>query len=41
MGLTRMKTDLAPETVDMIEQAEAAADFLKKLANPNRLMIVT
>jgi DNA-binding transcriptional ArsR family regulator len=35
-----MKSDLAAATMDMIEQADAAADFLKKLANPNRLMIV-
>jgi DNA-binding transcriptional ArsR family regulator len=35
-----MKLDLAPQTTEMVENAAEAADFLKKLANPNRLMIV-
>lgn len=40
MGLTVMKLDLAPGTAEMIENAGEAADFLKKLAHPSRLMIV-
>ena len=35
-----MKIALAPATAEMLDNAEVAADFLKKLANPNRLMIV-
>jgi len=35
-----MKLDLAPATAEMVGNASEAADFLKKLANPNRLMIV-
>ncbi len=35
-----MKLDLAPATAEMVGNASDAADFLKKLANPNRLMIV-
>ena len=35
-----MKLDLAPETVEMVENAGRAADFLKKFAHPSRLMIV-
>jgi DNA-binding transcriptional ArsR family regulator len=35
-----MKLDLAPTTAEMVDNASEAADFLKKLANPNRLMIV-
>lgn len=32
-------TTLSPATSDMVENAAEASDFLKKLANPNRLMI--
>ncbi|MGO4832938.1 ArsR/SmtB family transcription factor [Rhizobiaceae sp. 2RAB30] len=35
-----MKHQLAAETADMLGYAAEAAEFLKKLANPNRLMIV-
>ena len=35
-----MKLDLAPDTAEMVENAGEAADFLKKLAHPSRLMIV-
>jgi DNA-binding transcriptional ArsR family regulator len=35
-----MKRDLAPGTADMVENAVEAADFLKRLAHPARLMIV-
>jgi DNA-binding transcriptional ArsR family regulator len=35
-----MKLDLAPHTAEMVESAGDAADFLKKLAHPSRLMIV-
>ena len=35
-----MKLDLAPRTSEMVENAAGAAEFLKKLANPHRLMIV-
>jgi DNA-binding transcriptional ArsR family regulator len=35
-----MKVDLAPDTAEMVENAAEAADFLKKLAHPSRLMIV-
>ena len=35
-----MKLALAPDTADMVENAGDAADFLKKLAHPSRLMIV-
>ena len=35
-----MKFDLAPDTAEMVENAGDAADFLKKLAHPSRLMIV-
>lgn len=35
-----MKLDLAPGMVEIVENAGDAADFLKKLAHPSRLMIV-
>jgi len=35
-----MRRDLAPDKTEMIENAGDAADFLKKLAHPSRLMIV-
>ena len=35
-----MKLDLAPDTAEMVENARDAADFLKTLAHPSRLMIV-
>jgi len=35
-----MNTDLAPEMEDMLRNVGEASEFLKKLANPNRLMIV-
>jgi DNA-binding transcriptional ArsR family regulator len=35
-----MKLDLTPSTAEMVRNANAAADFLKKFANPQRLMIV-
>ncbi len=35
-----MKLDLADDTAEMLANAGEAADFLKKLANRNRLMIV-
>ena len=35
-----MKLDLAPDTAEMLDNAGAAADFLKKLAHPSRMMIV-
>ena len=35
-----MKLDLPPGTAEMVENAGEAADFLKKLAHPSRLMIV-
>lgn len=35
-----MKHHLAPETAQMLDNAVEAAEFLKILANPNRLMIV-
>ncbi|TKT80297.1 metalloregulator ArsR/SmtB family transcription factor [Aquamicrobium sp. LC103] len=35
-----MKRELAPATAEMLASSAEAADFLKKLANPNRLMIV-
>jgi DNA-binding transcriptional ArsR family regulator len=34
-----MKLDLAPDTAEMVENAGEAADFLKKLAHPSRLMV--
>ena len=35
-----MKIDLAPDAAEMLENVDEASDFLKKLSNPNRLMIV-
>lgn len=35
-----MKLDLAPDTAEMVDHAREAAEFLKKLAHPSRLMIV-
>ncbi|BCH35903.1 transcriptional regulator [Mesorhizobium sp. L-8-10] len=35
-----MKSHLRAGTADMLDYAAEAAEFLKKLANPNRLMIV-
>jgi DNA-binding transcriptional ArsR family regulator len=35
-----MRIDPTPEVSAMLENAAAAADFLKKVAHPNRLMIV-
>lgn len=35
-----MMVDLAPNTAELVENAAAAADFLKKFAHPSRLMIV-
>lgn len=35
-----MKLDLAPETAEIVGNSRDAADFLKKLAHPSRLMIV-
>ena len=35
-----MKLALAPETAELVENAGEAAEFLKKLAHPSRLMIV-
>jgi len=35
-----MKLDLAPGTAEMLNNARAAAAFLKKLAHPSRMMIV-
>ena len=35
-----MKLDLASDTAEMVANAGDAADFLKKLAHPSRLMIV-
>lgn len=40
MGLTAMARELSQETAEMVENAGEAADFLKKLAHPSRLMIV-
>jgi DNA-binding transcriptional ArsR family regulator len=40
MGLTVMTRDLSPETAEMVDNAGEAAEFLKKLAHPSRLMIV-
>ena len=40
MGLTPVKLALAPDTAEMVENAGEAAEFLKKLAHPSRLMIV-
>ncbi len=34
-----MRVDLAPETAEMVANAGEAADFLKKLAHPSRLMV--
>ena len=34
-----MKLDLPPDTAEMVENAGEAADFLKKLAHPSRLMV--
>lgn len=35
-----MKLALEPETAEMVENAGEAADFLKRLAHPSRLMVV-
>lgn len=35
-----MKLALKPDTADMVDSAGEAAEFLKKLAHPGRLMIV-
>ena len=35
-----MRRDLAPETAEMVASAGEAAEFLKRLAHPSRLMIV-
>ncbi len=35
-----MKQAIAPETSEMLRNAGDAADFLKKLAHPSRLMVV-
>ena len=35
-----MKRALSPDTADMLGNAKEAAEFLKKFANRNRLMIV-
>ena len=35
-----MKLDFAPDTAEMLDNAGAAAVFLKKLAHPSRMMIV-
>jgi DNA-binding transcriptional ArsR family regulator len=40
MGLTVMTRELSQETAEMVDKAEEAAEFLKKLAHPSRLMIV-
>lgn len=41
MGVAlHMKVELSPEVDEMVERAGEASEFLKKLANPNRLMIV-
>lgn len=34
-----VKLDLDPQTADMVANAAEAADFLKKLAHPSRLMV--
>jgi DNA-binding transcriptional ArsR family regulator len=40
MGLTVMAREMSQETVEMVDNAGEAAEFLKKLAHPSRLMIV-
>ncbi len=40
MGLTVMARELSQETAEMVDNAGEAAEFLKKLAHPSRLMIV-
>jgi DNA-binding transcriptional ArsR family regulator len=40
MGMTAMRLALAPETAEMVDRADEAAEFLKKLAHPSRLMVV-
>lgn len=35
-----MRIHLAPRTAELVENAGEAADFLKKLAHPSRLMVV-
>ncbi len=35
-----MKLALKPETAEMVAMADEAAEFLKKLAHPSRLMVV-
>ena len=40
MGLTTLTRELSQETAEMVENADEAADFLKRLAHPSRLMIV-
>jgi DNA-binding transcriptional ArsR family regulator len=40
MGLTVMIGELSRETAEMVDNAGEAAEFLKKLAHPSRLMIV-
>lgn len=40
MGLSAMTRELSQETAEMVDNAGEAAEFLKKLAHPSRLMIV-
>lgn len=40
MGLTVTTRALSQESADMVDNAGEAAEFLKKLAHPSRLMIV-
>ncbi|MGQ2909645.1 MAG: metalloregulator ArsR/SmtB family transcription factor [Aliihoeflea sp.] len=40
MGLTVMAREMSQETAEMVDNAGEAAEFLKKLAHPSRLMIV-
>jgi DNA-binding transcriptional ArsR family regulator len=40
MGLTLMAREMSQETAEMVDNAGEAAEFLKKLAHPSRLMIV-
>ena len=35
-----MPLDLKPKTAEMVENADKAADFLKRFAHPSRLMIL-
>jgi len=35
-----MRSDIAPETAEMIARAGEAAEFLKKFAHPSRLMVL-